>query len=132
MLTPILSLLTPLQITGTAEWAGKDTSYEPNEQREYQMWVDWVKINPQTPENSTDPWPGQKYLKQMEGGKNDNHGADGTGTGSGSGSGSGSGAGSGSGSGNGGSGSKSGAGQLVAQLAGVFVLATTVFTTFLA
>ncbi|KAF9304307.1 hypothetical protein BGZ74_001890 [Mortierella antarctica] len=114
---------------GTAEWAGKDTSYEPNEQREYQMWVDWVKINPQTPENSTDPWPGQKYLKQMEGGKNDNHGADGTGTGSGSGSGSGSGAGSGSGSGNGGSSSKSGAGQLVAQLAGMFVLATTVFTT---
>ncbi|KAG0337312.1 hypothetical protein BG000_005572 [Podila horticola] len=109
---------------GTAEWAGKNTSYEPNEQREYQLLVDWVKITPQTPENSTDPWPGQKYLKQMEGGSNDKQGADGTGTGSGSGS--------GSGSGNGGSGSKSGASQLVAQLASGFVLATTLFTTLLA
>ncbi|KAG0031288.1 hypothetical protein BGZ82_007056, partial [Podila clonocystis] len=26
---------------GTAEWAGKNTSYAPNEEREYQLWVDW-------------------------------------------------------------------------------------------
>ncbi|KAG0200017.1 hypothetical protein BGX28_006799 [Mortierella sp. GBA30] len=68
---------------GTAEWAGKNTSYEPNEQREYQMVVDWVNITPTTPENSTDPWPGSKYLKQMETGGND--GSNGGGNGSGNG-----------------------------------------------
>ncbi|KAG0346452.1 hypothetical protein BG004_001716 [Podila humilis] len=108
---------------GTADWAGKNTSYEPDERREYQMIVDWVKILPTNPDTSTDPWPGQKYLKQMEGGKNDGHGADGSGSGSGAGSGSGSGS---------GSGTRSDAGQLVARITGAVVLASTVIATLLA
>ncbi|KAF9345987.1 hypothetical protein BGX34_004299 [Mortierella sp. NVP85] len=62
---------------GTAEWAGKDTSYGPDEKREYQMMVDWVKITPQFPDNSTEPWPGAKYQKQMENGKNGGSGKNG-------------------------------------------------------
>ncbi|KAF9917715.1 hypothetical protein BGZ65_012762, partial [Modicella reniformis] len=54
----------------TAEWAGKDTSYAPDEKGEYQMLIDWVKITPQSPDNSTESWPGSKYLKQMETGTN--------------------------------------------------------------
>ncbi|KAG0242169.1 concanavalin A-like lectin/glucanase domain-containing protein [Mortierella sp. GBAus27b] len=62
---------------GTADWAGKDTSYAPDEKREYQLLVDWVKITPQTPDNSTEPWPGSKYLKQMETGTNGGSGKNG-------------------------------------------------------
>ncbi|KAG0234869.1 hypothetical protein BGW42_006146 [Actinomortierella wolfii] len=51
---------------GTADWAGKGTSYGPNNDREYQMWVDWVKITPMNPDTSSEPWPGSKYLKRME------------------------------------------------------------------
>ncbi|KAF9411284.1 hypothetical protein BGZ94_001384 [Podila epigama] len=105
---------------GTAEWAGANTSYAPEERREYQLWVDWVKITPQTPENPNDPWPGQKYLKQMEGGKNDGHGADGTGSGTGLEDGN-------------SHGGKNSAGRLLAtQFAGVAVLATVVFSALLA
>ncbi|KAF9917826.1 hypothetical protein BX616_011178 [Lobosporangium transversale] len=62
---------------GTAEWAGKNTSYEPNDQREYQMWIDWVKITPLYPDNSTEPWPGAKYLEQMKTGNNGDSGSNG-------------------------------------------------------
>ncbi|KAI1307379.1 hypothetical protein EDD11_004463 [Mortierella claussenii] len=62
---------------GTAEWAGKNTSYEPNNQREYQLSVDWVKVTPMNPDNSTEPWPGSKYLKQMENGGNGGSGPNG-------------------------------------------------------
>ncbi|KAG0360370.1 hypothetical protein BGZ54_009581 [Gamsiella multidivaricata] len=62
---------------GTADWAGRNTSYEPNDQREYQMLVDWVKIAPQYPDNSTEPWPGSKYLQQMENGTNGGSGKNG-------------------------------------------------------
>lgn len=71
------SLLSSILFTGTAEWAGKDTSYGPDEKREYQMLVDWVKITPQFPDNSTEPWPGAKYQKQMENGKNGGSGKNG-------------------------------------------------------
>ncbi|KAG0057169.1 hypothetical protein BGZ83_001112 [Gryganskiella cystojenkinii] len=53
---------------GTAEWAGQNTSYAPNEQGEYQMLIDWVKITPMNPDNSTEPWPGSKYLGNGNGG----------------------------------------------------------------
>ncbi|KAF9972200.1 hypothetical protein BGZ73_004703 [Actinomortierella ambigua] len=51
---------------GTADWAGKNTSYGPNNDREYLMSIDWVKITPMNPDTSTEPWPGSKYLKRME------------------------------------------------------------------
>ncbi|KAF9907347.1 hypothetical protein EC991_010996 [Linnemannia zychae] len=69
---------------GTAEWAGENTSYEPNETREYQLSVDWVKITPMTPESSADPWPGAKYIKQMENGQNNGNSNGGIGNGGGS------------------------------------------------
>ncbi|KAF9183774.1 hypothetical protein BGZ51_003766 [Haplosporangium sp. Z 767] len=105
---------------GTADWAGKNTSYEPNEQREYQLLVDWVKITPMNPDTSTDPWPGSKYIKQMETGNNDGKGADGDGA-SGNGSG---GSGSGSGGGNGGAkGGKNTGSTLAAQIIGTSLVA---------
>ncbi|KAI8601059.1 concanavalin A-like lectin/glucanase domain-containing protein [Dissophora ornata] len=98
---------------GTADWAGKNTSYEPNDQREYQMLVDWVTITPKYPDNSTEPWPGSKYLKQMETGGNGGSGSNGgVGTGSNS-------------SGNGGSSDKgNAASELGIQIGGIAVLAT--------
>ena len=105
--------------SGTAEWAGKNTSYEPNETREYQLLVDWVNITPMTPENSTDPWPGSKYLKQMETGGND--GANG---GTNGGSGSGGGANTGNGGSGGTGGTKNMGTTLSTHVAGTFVIAT--------
>ncbi|KAF9286438.1 hypothetical protein BGZ68_002910 [Mortierella alpina] len=103
---------------GTAEWAGKNTSYEPNETREYQMVVDWVNITPMTPENSTDPWPGSKYLKQMETGGN--AGANGGGSGNGGGGGASTGNG-----GNGGTGGTRNMGTVLStHIAGTVVIAT--------
>ena len=93
---------------GTAEWAGKNTSYAPDERRVYEMMVDWAKITPLNPDNSTDPWPGSKYLKQMETGTNGGSGSNG---GAGNGSGSSGNSGSGGSSGSGGNGT-SGAGVL--------------------
>ncbi|KAK3809613.1 MAG: concanavalin A-like lectin/glucanase domain-containing protein [Linnemannia gamsii] len=69
---------------GTAEWAGENTSYEPNETREYQFAIDWVKITPMEPANSTEPWPGAKYRKQMEEGQNNGNAGGGIGNGGGS------------------------------------------------
>ncbi|KAF9921541.1 hypothetical protein FBU30_008392 [Linnemannia zychae] len=68
---------------GTAEWAGENTSYEPNDTREYQLSIDWVKITPLTPDNSTEPWPGSKYIKQMENGQNNGNSNGGIGNGGG-------------------------------------------------
>ncbi|KAG0263045.1 hypothetical protein DFQ27_001977 [Actinomortierella ambigua] len=51
---------------GTSDWAGKNTSYAPNNEREYIMSVEWVKITPLNPEPAGEPWPGSKYLKRME------------------------------------------------------------------
>ncbi|KAF8944308.1 hypothetical protein BGZ47_004418 [Haplosporangium gracile] len=69
---------------GTTEWAGENTSYEPNDTREYQLSIDWVKITPMTPENATDPWPGAKYIRQMENGQNNGNSNGGIGNGGGS------------------------------------------------
>lgn len=48
------------------------------------MSIDWVKITPMTPENATDPWPGAKYIKQMENGQNNGNSNGGIGNGGGS------------------------------------------------
>ncbi|KAG9063522.1 hypothetical protein KI688_004406 [Linnemannia hyalina] len=69
---------------GTAEWAGENTSYEPNDTREYQLSIDWVKITPMVPENATDPWPGAKYITQMQNGQNNGNTNGGIGNGGGS------------------------------------------------
>jgi hypothetical protein len=45
--------------------------------------IDWVKITPMTPENATDPWPGAKYIKQMQNGQNNGNSNGGIGNGGG-------------------------------------------------
>lgn len=47
------------------------------------MSIDWVKITPMTPENATDPWPGAKYIKQMQNGQNNGNTNGGIGNGGG-------------------------------------------------